>query len=97
MTEERIIDEVVLREYLSEKKYKELRATLSEMNAADIAAIMDDMEDENSLRIFRILPKDMAADVFSDLEIESQQYIIQSLSDKEASNIIDNMMASSIT
>ena len=83
MTEERIIDEVVLREYLSEKKYKELRATLSEMNAADIAAIMDDMEDENSLRIFRILPKDMAADVFSDLEIESQQYIIQSLSDKE--------------
>ena len=84
MTEERIIDEVVLREYLSEKKYKELRATLSEMNAADIAAIMDDMEDENSLRIFRILPKDMAADVFSDLEIESQQYIIQSLSDKEA-------------
>ena len=54
MTEERIIDEVVLREYLSEKKYKELRATLSEMNAADIAAIMDDMEDENSLRIFRI-------------------------------------------
>ena len=71
MTEERIIDEVVLRQYLSEKKYKELRATLSEMNAADIAAIMDDMEDENSLRIFRILPKDMAADVFSDLEIES--------------------------
>ena len=97
MTEERIIDEVVLREYLSEKKYKELRATLSEMNAADIAAIMDDMEDENSLRIFRILPKDMAADVFSDLEIESQQYIIQSLSDKEASNIIDNMMADDAT
>ena len=97
MTEERIIDEVVLREYLSEKKYKELRATLSEMNAADIAAIMDDMEDENSLRIFRILPKDMAADVFSDLEIESQQYIIRSLSDKEASNIIDNMMADDAT
>ena len=97
MTEERIIDEVVLRQYLSEKKYKELRATLSEMNAADIAAIMDDMEDENSLRIFRILPKDMAADVFSDLEIESQQYIIQSLSDKEASNIIDNMMADDAT
>ncbi len=95
--EEKTVDEKLLRELLNEKKYRELRDVLSEMNAADIAWLMDDMEDEDSLRIFRILPKDMAADVFADLEIDDQQYIIQSLSEKEASNIIDNMMADDAT
>ncbi|MCR5293949.1 MAG: magnesium transporter [Lachnospiraceae bacterium] len=95
--QERLVDEKFLRELLSEKKYRELRDVLAEMNTADIACIMDDMEDEDSLRIFRILPKSMAADVFSDLEIDDQQYIIQSLSETEASNIIDNMMADDAT
>ena len=67
------------------------------MNPADVAAVMDEMEDDESLRIFRILPKGIAADVFANLEIEGQQYIIQSLSDKEASSIIDNLMADDAT
>ena len=95
--EEKTVDEKLLRELLNEKKYRELRDVLSEMNTADIAWLMDDMEDEDSLRIFRILPKNMAADVFADLEIDDQQYIIQSLSEKEASSIIDNMMADDAT
>ena len=95
--EEKTVDEKLLRKLLEEKKYRELRDVLSEMNTVDIAWLMDDMEDEDSLRIFRILPKNMAADVFADLEIDDQQYIIQSLSEKEASNIIDNMMADDAT
>ena len=95
--EEKTVDEKLLRELLEEKKYRELRDVLSEMNTVDIAWLMDDMEDEDSLRIFRILPKSMAADVFADLELDDQQYIIQSLSEKEASNIIDNMMADDAT
>ena len=47
--------------------------------------------------MFRILPKDMAADVFADLELDDQQYIITSLSDKEASSIIDNLYADDAT
>ena len=46
---------------------------------------------------FRILPKSMAADVFSYLEVDHQQMIITSLSDKEAANIIDNLMADDAT
>ena len=91
--EDYIALEDALRELLEEKAYLKIREIMEETNAADIAAAMDEMEDEASLRIFRILPKSIAAEVFADLELDAQQYIIQSLSDKEASNVIDNMMS----
>ena len=91
--EDYIALEDTLRELLEEKAYLKIREIMEETNAADIAAAMDEMEDEASLRIFRILPKSIAAEVFADLELDAQQYIIQSLSDKEASNVIDNMMS----
>ena len=87
----------ILQELLESRKYTLLRQTISEMNTTDIAAAMSEMEDEDSLKMFRILPKDMAADVFADLELDNQQYIIRSLSDREASNIIDNLMADDAT
>ena len=87
----------ILTDLLRSKQYTRLRQTCADMQAADIAAVMDDLEDEDSLKIFRILPKSMAADVFANLEIDDQQYIIQSLSDKEASNIVDNLQADDAT
>ena len=86
-----------LQELLSSRQYTLLRQTISEMNTVDIAAAMSEMADEDSLKMFRILPKDMAADVFADLEMDVQQYIIQSMSDREASNIIENLMADDAT
>nr|WP_297705108.1 magnesium transporter [uncultured Butyrivibrio sp.] len=94
--EEKTIAET-LQELLESRKYTLLRQTLAEMNTTDIAAAMSEMEEEDSLKMFRILPKDMAADVFADLELDNQQYIIRSLSDREASNIIDNLMADDAT
>ncbi|MBR2806396.1 MAG: magnesium transporter [Oscillospiraceae bacterium] len=96
--EEKIVDyEALLIELLEEKQYTKLREVLSDMQTADVAAIMSEMEDEDSLKMFRILPKSIAVDVFADLELDAQQYIIQSLSDKEASSIIDNLMADDAT
>ncbi len=95
--DEEIRYEDILRELLETKQYTKLRQTASDMNVADIAAVMDDMEDEDSLKMFRILPKSMAADVFANLELDDQQYIIQSLSEKEATNIIENLMADDAT
>ena len=95
--EEELRDEQLLEQLLEAKQYTKLRQAAAEMQAADIAAIMGNQEDEDSLKIFRILPKSMAADVFANLELDDQQYIIQSLSDKEASNIIDNLMADDAT
>lgn len=84
-------------ELLETKQYTNLRQYLAEMNDADIAAHMEKLPEEEMLKVFRILPKDMAADVFSYLEVESQQFVITSLSDKEAANIIDNLMADDAT
>ena len=86
-----------LRELLDTKQYTGLRQELMELNEADIAAIMEEMEDKEMLKIFRILPKDLAADVFSYMEVENQQFIITSLSERDAANIIDNLMADDAT
>ena len=82
-----------LRELLDTKQYTGLRQELMELNEADIAVIMEEMEEKEMLKIFRILPKDLAADVFSYMEVENQQFIITSLSERDAANIIDNLMA----
>lgn len=83
----------VVQELLETKQYTKLRQLLAEMNDADIAACMDELDESETLKVFRILPKDLAADVFSYLEVENQQMIITSLTDKEAAHIIDNLMA----
>ena len=91
----RDFDEV--KELLKTKQYTNLRQKMAEINAADIAVILEEMDDEDMLKVFRILPKNMAADVFSYLEVDSQQFIITSLSVKDAAGIIDNLMADDAT
>ncbi len=94
---EELKDYEVVRELLETKQYTKLRQFLAEMNDADIAVCMEELEDTDMLKVFRILPKDLAADVFSYLEVDNQQMIITSLSDKEAANIINNLMADDAT
>ena len=95
MEEEKV--EVEIKSLLESKQYTRLRQKVAEMNDADIAAVMEDLEDEELLKMFRILPKSMAADVFSYLEVENQQFIITSLSERDAAGIIDNLMADDAT
>ena len=75
------------------RQYGKLREEALEINPADIASVMDGLEDEESLKLFRILPKSLVADVFPLMDDETQQFIIMSLSTREASNIIDNLMS----
>ena len=86
-----------LRELLETKQYTGLRQKLTELNDADIAVIMEEMEEEQMLKIFRILPKDLAADVFAYMDVDNQQLIITSLSERDAAGIIDNLMADDAT
>ena len=97
MDMEEIRDLEIIRELLETRQYTNLRQKVAEMNTADVAAILEEMGGEELLKVFRILPKSMAADVFSYLEVDHQQMIITSLSDKEAANIIDNLMADDAT
>ena len=87
----------VIKELLETKQYTRLRQKMADMNIADIATVMERLEEAELLKIFRILPKNMAADVFSYLEVDNQQFIITSLSEREAANIIDNLMADDAT
>ena len=94
---EEIKDFDVVKELLETKQYTRLRQKMAEMNTADIAVIMEELDEEELLKIFRILPKNMAADVFSYLEVDNQQFIITSLSEKDAAGIINNLMADDAT
>lgn len=82
-----------IQELLDTKQYTKLRQFLSELNVADIAALMEELGEQDLFKCFRILPKDLAADVFSYFDVDNQHLIITSLSDREAANIIDNLMA----
>ncbi len=82
-----------IREYLETKQYTKLRQLLSELNDADIAAYLEELDEQDLLKCFRILPKDLAADVFSYFDVDNQQVIITSLSERDAASIIDNLMA----
>ena len=90
---EQIRDLSELLELLEGKQYTKLRQFLGELNEADIALLMEELEEDVMLKVFRMLPKDLAADVFSYLEVENQQMIITSLTDREAGNVINNLMA----
>ena len=91
MEQRETLEELI--ELLNTKQYTKLRQYLAEFNEADIAGLMDELEENEMLKVFRILPKDLAADVFSYLDVDNQQMIITSLTDREAANIINNLMA----
>ncbi|MDE6974798.1 MAG: magnesium transporter, partial [Lachnospiraceae bacterium] len=95
MEEIRGLEEV--KALLETKQYTRLRQRMEEANSADIATVMEEFEESELLKIFRILPKNMAADVFSYLEVDKQQFIITSLSEKDAAGIIDYLMADDAT
>ena len=97
MDEIRDLDLESIKELLENKQYTSLRQALTELNDADIAVILENLDEEDRLKVFRILPKSMAADVFSYLEMDNQQMIITSLADKEAASIINNLMADDAT
>lgn len=87
----------ILRELFETKQYTSLRQKMADMNEADVAACIGEFKEDELLKIFRILPKDMAADVFSYLEVDIQQEIITAMSEKDAAGIIDNLMADDAT
>lgn len=86
-----------IKELLATRQYTSLRQKLADMNEADVAALLEQLEEDDMLKVFRILPKDLAADVFSYMEVEHQQLIITSLSERDAASIIDNLMADDAT
>ena len=68
-----------------------LRELLSEINVVDVALLIEELETKNRLRTFRVLPKDISAEVFSYLEPETQAELVRSITDAELERLLDEM------
>lgn len=72
-------------------KKAELRGALGMLNEVDIAEYLESLDNEKVLVVFRLLPKDISADVFTYMETDQRMCIMQALSDQEAMQLMDDM------
>ena len=80
-----------LQELLENKKYEEIKNKLKDMNEFDIADLIEELPNNELIRVFRLLPKTIATDVFVNLDQMVQTDLISSLTKNEATNIIEDM------
>lgn len=83
--------EKIVLELLDKNKIAEARNELTGMKIVDIAQILEETSQQNLLKIIRILPKEVAAGVFSYMSMEQQKYIIESITDKEIEFIVNEL------
>ena len=76
---------------IENKKFSPLKPLLAEMEPADIAELMNDIDKEKVFVIFRLLPKDLASEVFVEMNSDRQKMLIDSFTDTEVSNIINDL------
>ncbi|MBR7122278.1 MAG: magnesium transporter [Oscillospiraceae bacterium] len=78
---------------LEQKQYAALREILSQMNPADIAEIFSELEQRQIPLLFRLLPKETAAEAFAEMESEAQEVLIRGFSDNELKELLDELYA----
>ena len=76
---------------LSEKKYTSIRNIFLEMNSADIAELMNELPLNTLPILFRLLPKELAADTFVEMDSDVQTHLISSFSDNELRDVLDEI------
>ena len=93
MAERFEIVEIALRKMLEEKKYATLRDILVTMNPSDIAAVFAGLKDEKIPLMYRLLPKELAAETFVEMEPDDQELLIRGFSDNELKEVLDELYA----
>ena len=78
-------------EMIEQKKYKVLKETISAINPYDLAILLGDFQERNLLLLYRLLPKDLASDTFIEMDKERQRALIDSFSDKELKEVINEL------
>ena len=76
---------------LEEKKYNVLKEKLKEINSADIPPLLEELDKESVVKLFRILPKEQAGDAFSYMEPYMKEKLIQDLTDAELKGILNEL------
>lgn len=78
-------------EFVEQGRFVEAREELICMNVVDIAQFFEETDKHKLLVMFRILPKEIASGVFTHMPYELQRYIIETITDREAKNILDEL------
>ena len=78
-------------EMIEQKHYKLLKDKISEFNSYDLAELLGRLPEKNMLLLFRLLPKDLAADTFVEMDTEQQKALIDSFSDNELKEVIEEL------
>lgn len=84
-----IVDEA--KRLLEEKDFYDLKILLQEMEPADIALVLEEFPDKKICLLFRVLPKDLAAETFVEMESENQELLLSSFTDAEIKEILDEL------
>ena len=85
-----LVEKAILK-MVEDKKYATLRDILLTMNPADIAGIFNSLEDKRIPLMFRLLPKELAAETFVEMEPEDQALLIRGFSDNELKEVLDEL------
>lgn len=80
-----------LNSFIEANKLSELRGALTIMNVVDIAEFLSALESDKMLKVFRILPKDISSDVFSYMDDEQRQSLMEKIGDKEIGELVSDM------
>ena len=91
MAERFEIVQKAMQTFLDGKKYTTLRDMLVTMNPSDIAGIFDDLEENRIPVMFRLLPKELAAEVLVEMEPDAQELLIKGFSDNELKEVLDEL------
>ncbi len=91
MAEHNVTVASTLSALIAERKYSTVRDILITMNPSDIAYIFAELEEERLPLFFRLLPKELAADTFVEMEPEAQELLIQGFSDAELREVLSEM------
>ena len=78
-------------ELLDLRKFSELKTLLSEENPADIVAYLENIPQNELILVFRILPKELAAETFVEMDSDMQMLLISSFSDKELRDVLSEL------
>lgn len=85
-----------LESLLENRKYNTIKDLLSTLNPQDIALIFKDIEDDKIPLLFRLLPKEEAAEVFVEMESENQEILIKNFKDSELKEVIDDLFVDDV-
>ena len=85
------VENNTIQRLINEKKYFEIRKYLNNLNTVEVSELLNQFESSELIMIFRLLSKNRAADVFSYLDTEHQEMIINTMTDVETKNIFDEL------